>query len=66
MSPFVGFTIKREHNSLKADSIIKSSAWLELHRTYVGSSKDQLLDVVDSDLKVLDVTSVFGPYAKYC
>ena len=31
---------------------------------FVGSSKDQL-DVVDSDLKVLDVTCVFGSYAKF-
>lgn len=23
------------------------------------------MDAVDSDLKVLDVTSVFGPYAKF-
>ena len=40
------------------------SAQLELHSTFVGSSKDQL-DAVDSDLKVLDVASVFGPYAKF-
>ena len=40
------------------------SAQLELHSTFVGSSKDRL-DAVDSDLKVLDVTSVFGPYAKF-
>lgn len=41
-----------------------SCSQLELQTTYVGRSKDQL-DVVDSDLKVLDVTSVFGPYAKF-
>ena len=41
-----------------------NSAQLELHSTFVGSSKDRL-DAVDSDLKVLDVTSVFGPYAKF-
>ena len=40
------------------------SAQLELHSTFVGSSKDRL-DAVDSDLKVLHVTSVFGPYAKF-
>ena len=34
---------------------------LQLHTTFVGSSK-KLMDLVDSDLKVLDVTSVFGPY----
>ena len=43
---------------------IPFTARLELHSTFVGSSKDRL-DAVDTDLKVLHVTSVFGPYAKF-
>ena len=42
-----------------------SSAIFELHSTFVGQSKEQM-DAVDSDLKVLDVSSVFGPYTKFC
>ena len=41
-----------------------SAAQLELHTTFVGSSKERM-DLVDSELKVLDVIGVFGPYAKF-
>ena len=37
---------------------------LELESTIVGTSKERL-DVVDSNLKTMDVTIVFGPYIKY-
>ena len=39
-------------------------SWLELDSTFVGTSNEQL-DVVDSNLKAMDVTIVFGPYVKY-
>ena len=41
-----------------------SATLLELHTTYVGSSKEQL-DQVDPDLGVLEVIDTFGPYAKF-
>ena len=34
---------------------------LKLHSTFVGSSKEQ----IDSNLKTMDVISVFRPYAKF-
>ena len=37
-----------------------STAMFELHDTFVGQSKEWM-NIVDSDLKVLDVSSVFGP-----
>ncbi len=36
----------------------------ELEKTYVGKSKEKL-DPVDSDMRVTDVTSLFGPYVKF-
>ena len=36
----------------------------ELNAVYVGPSKEKM-DYVDSDLKVNDVTSTFGPFAKF-
>ena len=48
-------TTKREHNSLKVDPT---------RCTYIGSCKERM-DLVDSNLRVLDVISVFGPYAKF-
>ena len=36
----------------------------ELHSTFVGSIKDKL-DLVDSNLKITDVTTVFGPFVKF-
>ena len=36
------------------------SSQLELHSTYDGNS-----NLVDSNLKVMDVASVFGPYVKF-
>ena len=40
-----------------------STSQLELHSTFVGSSKEWM-DLVDSSLKAIDVISVFGAYAK--
>ena len=37
---------------------------MELHNNFVGSSKERI-DLVDSNLKAMDVISVFGPYAKF-
>ena len=37
---------------------------LELDSTFVGTSKEQL-DMVESNLKAMDVTIVFGPYVKH-
>ena len=34
---------------------------LKLHSTFVGSSKER----IDSNLKTMDVISVFRPYAKF-
>ena len=39
-------------------------AWLEFNSTFVGTSKERL-DLVDSNLKAMDITIVFGPYVKY-
>ena len=58
---FRGFYYQEGTRSIEGGS---HSTQLELHCTYVGSSKDRL-DLVDSNLKVLEVTSVFGPYAKF-
>ena len=45
---------------MKGGSSGPSSTQLELHTTYVSSSKELL----DPDLGVLEVISTFGPYAK--
>ena len=37
---------------------------LKLSLTYVGKAKDRL-DLVDSDLVIADVTTLFGPYTKF-
>ena len=42
----------------------ESMAMFELHSTFVGPSKEPM-DVVDSDFKMLDVSSVFGLYTKF-
>ena len=42
----------------------QSSSYFELDCSFVGATKEKM-DLVDSDLKVLDVVSVFGPYIKF-
>ena len=37
---------------------------LRISKTYVGKAKDRL-DLVDSDLVIADVTTLFGPYTKF-
>ena len=41
-----------------------SAAQLELHSTFVGTSKERI-DLVDPNLNVLDVIGAFGPYTKF-
>ena len=43
---------------------ITFSQHLELSQTYVGKAKDRLY-LVDSDLLIADVTTLFGPYTKF-
>ena len=50
------------HKEMKEQPGVDS---LVLDSTFVGRSKDSL-DAVDSDLRVLDVTGMFGPFAKFC
>ena len=42
-----------------------NSGRYELQSTYVGKSKAEMMDEVDSDMKVLEVSQVFGSYTKF-
>lgn len=42
----------------------QSSSYFELDCSFVSATKEKM-DLVDSDLKILDVVSVFGPYIKF-
>ena len=42
----------------------RSASQLELHSTFVGSSKEKMY-LVDSNLKAMDLISVFRLYAKF-
>ena len=41
-----------------------SSSYFELDCSFVCATKEKM-DLLDSDVKVLDVVSVFGPYIKF-
>ena len=61
---FRGFYHEQGSRFVQGRSSGPSATLLELHATYVGSSKEQL-DQVDPDLGVLEVIRTFGPYAKF-
>ena len=59
---FRGFSYHEATRFIEGGSL--STSRLELISTFVGTSKERI-DLVDSNLKALDVISVFGPYAKF-